>query len=189
MMHLLFAGLVMAAAEAVGPEFTPRLLRHGLKYEGTVAYGPIDDRDWGTAGSRRFYAEAGAARLRIVSEFDPDERSGKRRLFEWRARFIGQFDGEAAYPGMMTRTLRTPDSLRPREISAASGRKVWLAPATERLTFGAGAEDLVSYWAIVSHRWCRLAGRSVEIELFFPVKSFRRKTALMEEAAFSCRAQ
>jgi hypothetical protein len=108
-------------------------------------------------------------------------------LAEWKTRLYGQFEGAMSYPGMVTRRYDVPDSLRPRALPVSGDRAAWIVPATERLTFGAGADDLVRYMAVVTHRWCPESKRAVELTLFYPRESFQEKEALAEEALFSCR--
>ncbi|MDX6769482.1 MAG: hypothetical protein SF051_08115 [Elusimicrobiota bacterium] len=180
--------LFLLAALAVasdGPSFADALSRQGLRYAGARSYRGARERSWGAAGSRRLAAASADARLKASSEPDADAAAARRRLGEWAARFLGQFAGDAAYPGMVTREVAVPDSLRPRRVEA-DGRTVWLAPASAGMAFGVGAEDLVAYRAVVSQRWCPGSRRSVELALFFSTASYREADALAEEASFTC---
>lgn len=158
---------------------------HGLLYAGKARCAALDERSWSQAGSLRLSADCGAYKLKVASEPDGSAEAGRARLAEWKARFLGQFEGEAAYPGMVTRAVSVPESLRPRPAHKKD-RSVWLAPATERLTFGAGSPDLAPLRAVVSHRWCAKKGRAVELSLFYPAEGFDEKAALAEEARYSC---
>lgn len=182
--NLLFSLALVAAAQD-RPALDDELSRLGLRYTGRRAYSVAQTRSWDASGSRRLSASADPVRLKVSSEPDADPASARRRLGEWAARFIGQFDGDAAYPGMVTREVSAPPSLRPRR-AAVAGRSVWLAPASAAMTFGVGADDLVRYQAVVSHRWCPAAGRTVEVALFFSTASYRETDALSEEASFDC---
>jgi hypothetical protein len=176
--------LASLAAAAPGAGLAGALASHGLRYTGKGRYAGLEERAWGGV-SRRLSAASGAARLRVLSEPDADAAAARRRLDEWAARFLGQFDGDAAYPGMVTKSIATPEALRPRRLPVKD-RAVWVAPATEALAFGAGAEDLAPYRAVLSQRWCAGAGRTVELALFYPAAAFVEKDALAEEASFTC---
>ena len=163
------------------------ILAFGLHYGGTTPYTVTLDRVWQEGGSRRLKAEAGPVVLRAHAQPAEDEAAAQRRLGEWQTRLLGQFEVAAGYPGMITREIEVPASLRPKPVPGlADGRAIWIVPATERLTFGAGAEDLVFYISVVSQRWCPEAKKVVELTLYYPKKGFQEKTALAEEARFTC---
>ena len=183
---LAVAAMLILARTALAAEFREALLPHGMTYSGKMIYQVTLDRSLSEGGSRRLTAESAATRLRAASEPAHDAAAAQRLLSEWKTRLYGQFEGAMSYPGMVTRRYDIPEALRPRVVSAAGGRSVWIVPATARLTFGAGADDLVRYIAVVTHRWCPEAGRAVELTLFYPRESFLEKTALAEEAAFAC---
>jgi hypothetical protein len=183
---LTLSALLLISGPALGASFPEALAPHGIAYAGKTPYRVTLDRSLSEGGSRRLTAEFGAERLRVASEPAHDAVSAGRLLAEWKTRLYGQFEGAMSYPGMVTRRFDVPEALRPRAISAARGLSAWIVPATERLTFGAGADDLVRYIAVVTHRWCPGAGRAVELTLFYPRESFREKDALAEAAAFTC---
>jgi hypothetical protein len=177
----------LGARPALGADFRKALRSHGIVYEGKAPYRVTLDRNLSEGGSRRLTAELDATRLRVASEPARDSAAAGRLLAEWKTRLYGQFEGAMSYPGMVTRRFDVPQELRPRAVAAAgAGRSAWIVPATARLTFGAGADDLVRYFAVVTHRWCPEAGRAVELTLFYPRESFSEKAALSEEAAFAC---
>ena len=185
------AAALSAAASGAPPAhdaaFREALHPHGIVYGGKAQYRVTLDRSLTEGGSRRLTAELNATRLRVASEPARDAAAAGRLLAEWKTRLYGQFEGAMSYPGMVTRRFDIPQELRPREISATgNGRSIWIVPATERLTFGAGADDLVRYFAVVTHRWCPKAKRAVELTLFYSRETFREETALSEEAAFTC---
>lgn len=160
----------------------------GLQYGGSTPYEVTLDRVQLESGSRRLKAAAGAVVLKADARPAPDAAAAERRLGEWRARLLGQFEVAAGYPGMVTREIEVPAALRPEAVAGIpAGRSVWIVPATERFTFGAGAEDLVFYMSVVSQRWCPQSGQVAELTLFYPKKGFDRKAALAEEARFACR--
>ena len=179
--------VTLSAEPAPDASFRQALTPHGIAYAGKAQYRVKLDRSLSEGGSRRLTAELDGTRLRVASEPARDAASARRLLAEWKTRLYGQFEGAMSYPGMVTRRYDVPEALRPRVVSAAGGgRSAWIVPATERLTFGAGADDLVRYIAVVTHRWCPEAGRAVELTLFYPRESFSEKAALSEEAAFTC---
>ncbi|MFI5361142.1 MAG: hypothetical protein ACHQ49_04160 [Elusimicrobiota bacterium] len=184
---LALAAALAGASAAAGPSLREALLPHGVDYAGKAAFRVTLDRSLSEGGSRRLTAESGGTRLRVASEPARDAAAAGRLLAEWKTRLYGQFEGAMSYPGMVTRRYDVPKDLRPRAVSAAGGgRSAWIVPATARLTFGAGADDLVRYFAVVTHRWCPAAGRAVELTLYYPRESFREESALAEEAAFTC---
>ena len=183
---LAMAAMLILARTALAVEFRQALLPHGMTYSGKNMYQVTLDRSLSEGGSRRLTAQFAATRLRAASEPARDAAGAGRLLAEWKTRLYGQFEGAMSYPGMVTRRFDIPEALRPRALTTAGGRAAWIVPATERLTFGAGADDLIRYIAVVTHRWCPEAGRAVELTLFFPRESFREKDALAEEAAFAC---
>ena len=186
-MTALKLAVLLTAQPALGASFREALASHGLVYGGKAPYRVTLDRSLSEGGSRRTTAQLDATRLRAASEPAPDMAAAGRLLAEWKTRLYGQFEGAMSYPGMVTRRFDVPTELRPRAVSAAgAGRSIWIVPATERLTFGAGADDLVRYFAVVTHRWCPQAGRAVELTLFYPRESFHEEAALAEEAAFAC---
>jgi hypothetical protein len=182
---VLSAGLLAAAAP--GAPFRAALIPNGLDYGGRADYQVTLDRGLTPGGSRRLRAALGGTLIRVASEPAGDAKSAARLLGEWRTRLYGQFEGAMSYPGMVTRRYDVPEALRPREIRPPrGGRAEWIVPATSRLTFGAGADDLVRYVAVVADLYCPAPGRAVELALFYPRESFREKEALAEEAAFAC---
>ncbi|MFI5349250.1 MAG: hypothetical protein ACHQ2Z_06885 [Elusimicrobiota bacterium] len=183
---LTVAAMLILARTALAAEFRQALHPHGMTYSGKKMYQVTLDRSLSDGGSRRLTAESGATRVKIATEPARDAAAARKLLSEWKTRLYGQFEGAMSYPGMVTRRYDIPEALRPRALAAAGGRAAWIVPATDRLTFGAGADDLVRYIAVVTHRWCPEAGRAVELTLFYPRESFSEKAALVEEAAFTC---
>lgn len=169
-----------------GPDWKQALADAGLAYGGKRAYAVSVDRAW-SERSRRIVGRAGTLNARVTAERAEGQKAAERKFREWKLWVYGPFQGDAAYPGMVTKKFEAPPELRPREISAkGKGRTVLIVPATDRMTFGAGADDLAPQRALVSWRYCPRQRAAVQIELFWPAREFREEAALEEDAAFVC---
>lgn len=145
--------------------------------------------DWD--GERRAYwtllASSSTARLRVEAVKNVSRKEAERRM---RERFVSVemlYFGDAAYPGMVTKRFEIPDDLKPEVLSEGpGGYKTMILHATRRMTYGVGARDLVAYRSLMSYRYCPKVRVLAQIEIFFTIGSFDRKTALEELAGFSC---
>lgn len=185
-MTLAIACSLGCAAVAGAKDWKSTLAENGLRYSGKQAYTVELDRAW-SLRSHRIVGKAGEIKARVTAERVEDERQAERKFAEWRLWVYGPFQGDAAYPGMVTKKFEAPPELRPQEkATKEGGRKVLLVPATERLTFGAGAGDLAPRRAVVSFRYCPKARVAAQVELFWTAQGFREDAALEEEAAYGC---
>lgn len=138
----------------------------------------------GGVGFWTLTASADPVRLRLEAARGLSEEETDSRIKDKRAMIESLYSGSAAYPGMVTRRFEVPVELRPVKIPQG-GRTIYLLHATPALSYGAGAEDLTAYRALLAFRRC--PGALVQVELFFPKGSFDRRKALEELAAFDCR--
>jgi hypothetical protein len=86
---------------------------------------------------------------------------------------------------MITTEFEVPAALRPREITAG-GNKARLLAATPNMTYGAGAEDLVSRRGLMGYVYCPGPAVLAQVELFFPKAAFDEKAALLEFEKILC---
>ncbi len=144
--------------------------------------------DWPKADSQwTVTASSGGVRLRLeaFAGLSPAELARKEQLQVSRIRLL--YAGDIGYPGMVTRSLRVPAALTPYKLKRGAGRPdALILPASSRLTYGVGAEDLAAYRCALSFVECPRSGRLLQVELFYPKASFDRRAALAALDRFSC---
>lgn len=96
-------------------------------------------------------------------------------------------DGISPYPGQISGTIQCADAYLPHvdESRTANSLKVtYLLYATERLTFGACADDLIAYRALLSYSYCSGKKELYEIRHFTPKSSADDPKGIL--SSFSC---
>ncbi|HBL16050.1 MAG: hypothetical protein A2X36_04045 [Elusimicrobia bacterium GWA2_69_24] len=193
----LLAGAAVLPASALAAPSTATL-RGALQSMGMHcpgACGPAVERsqlrgDW--EGKERSYwtvlASTGPVKVRLDAVRNLDRKEAELWRRERLSVVRGLFQGTAEYPGIITQGFEVAEDLRPVSVPGSPrGSEVLILYATPRLTYGAGAADLVAYRALLSFRYCPKERVSVQVELFFPKDSFPRDEALALLQGYDCR--
>jgi hypothetical protein len=177
---------------AGGLEFSTLLSEAGLRYSGKKAF--VTDKnyrrgDW--KGTHPAFwtlsASDGSARLRLELTRNVTPKQAAKTMAERFYRVEALYAGGAAYPGMVTTEFEVPKELRPVETKAGpQGNKALELGATANLTYGAGAEDLISYRSVMGYLYCGSSSLLAQVELFLPKAGFSREAALAEFSSLSC---
>lgn len=203
-----YAGLIVigsllltacATDAAGGRAFRKNLSEAGLDYGGTRTFRADKSNrrgDW--KGARPAFwtltASDGKASLRLEMTKNLSREQALKTMDERFQRIDALYSGGAAYPGMITTEFEVPPALRPRDITAGpGGNKAKALAAAPNMTYGAGAEDLVSHKGILGYLYCggkkEKGGALAQIELFFPKKDFDLEAARREFGEFHCAAR
>lgn len=119
-------------------------------------------------------------RLEIVRNIARDDavRYAEERLYVIRALYAKH---ESPYPGMISQVIECPDELKPRSVAVSIGGDllpVLLAASTARFTYGASAEDLITYRGGVSFIYNEARQVLCKVEVFVEKKSFDQNEVL-----------
>lgn len=179
-----------------GKAFRKQLGEAGLEYGGGRTFRADKSNrrgDW--KGARPAFwtltASDGEAGLRLELTKNISREQAQKTMDERFQRIDALYSGGAAYPGMITTEFEVPAALRPLDITAGpDGNKAKALSATPNMTYGAGAEDLVSRRGILGYLYCggEKGGTLAQIELFFPKKDFDLEAARREFGEFRCAA-
>lgn len=181
-----------ASRRRVGPDLKQTLAEAGLEYGGTR---PLrldkNNRRGNWKGTKPAFwtltASDGKAKLRLELTKNITRAQAEKTMNERFQRIDALYAGGAAYPGMVTTEFEVPKTLRPAALKAGQDGNIARAlAATPNMTYGAGAEDLVSHRGVLGYIYCEKTALLAQIELFYPKTDFRQETATAEFSQFSC---
>lgn len=186
------ASAAPAPRRRVGPDLKQTLAEAGLEYGGSRAFRTEKNNrrgDW--KGAKPAFwtltASTGAIKLRFELTKNITRAQAEKTMNERFQRIDALYTGGAAYPGMVTTEFEVPEALRPAALKAGQdGNMARALAATPNMTYGAGAEDLVSHRGVLGYVYCEKTSLLAQIELFYPKAEFRLETAIAEFGLFVC---
>lgn len=186
------AAAAPASRRRVGPDLKQPLAEAGLEYGGTR---PLrldkNNRRGNWKGKKPAFwtltAADGGVKLRLELTKNITRAQAGKTMDERFQRIDALYSGGAAYPGMVTTEFEVPEALRPAAIKAGQdGNMARALAATPNMTYGAGAEDLVSHRGVLGYIYCEKNSLLAQIELFYPKAEFNQQTAVAEFGRFVC---
>ncbi len=168
------------------------LAEAGLEYKGKrIFIAEKNNRRGDWKGKRPAFwtlaASDGGVKLRLELTKNVTRAQAEKTMDERFQRIDALYSGGAAYPGTVTTEFEVPQSLRPQDIKAGpAGNRAKALAATQNMTYGAGAEDLVSHRGLLGYLYCEKTALLAQIELLFPKAEFKLENAKEEFGRFVC---
>ena len=128
-----------------------------------------------------------SCRARIEVTLDCSSQFAQKFSKEKKSMLLGMQEGmRSGYPGMITKMIEIPDSLKAEEktvIVNGKNHEILIMRATERFSYGVGDPSQAVFGVVMAFHYSEKKKILVQLELFYPINKFDREKACMDAAS------